>query len=266
MGEHRSVDIGAGILMPMLGFGTWDISHNDTYAAVRTALDAGYRHIDTAYGYHNEDEIGRAVEDSGVPREDIFITTKIPSRRVGQENETVANSLGGLRTDYVDLWLIHDPPAGQKSVDLWEFFIGLRETGRARAIGVSNYLTPQIDAIVQATGVKPTVNQIKWSPQLFDPVRLRENEDRGIRLEGFSAIRLTDLNDPTLVPIAQAHGVTTAQVLLRWQIEHGVVAIPRSITPGRIRENIDIWDFALDADEVERIDAMSTVAPASSGS
>jgi len=110
------------------------------------------------------------------------------------------------------------------------------------------------------------VNQIKWSPQLFDPVRLRENEDRDIRLEGFSAIRLTDLNDPTLVPIAEAHGVTTAQVLLRWHLEHGVIAIPRSITPGRIRENIDIWGFALDPAEVERIDAMSTITPASSGS
>lgn len=266
MGVPNSVDIGGGIQMPMLGFGTWDISHNDTYAAVRTALEAGYRHIDTAYGYHNEDEIGRAIEDSGVPREDIFITTKIPSRRIGHEDETIANSLTGLRTDYVDLWLIHDPPAGQQSIDLWRYLIGLRDTGRARAIGVSNYLTPQIDAIVQATGVKPAVNQIKWSPQLFDPVRLRENEDRDIRLEGFSAIRLTDLNDPTLTPIAQAHGVTTAQVLLRWQLQQGVIAIPRSITPARIRENIDIWEFELDRAELDRINAMSTITPAGSGS
>jgi 2,5-diketo-D-gluconate reductase A len=266
MGEDRSVDIGAGIPMPMLGFGTWEISHNDTYAAVRASLDAGYRHIDTAYGYHNEDEIGRAVADSAVPREQIFITTKIPSRRIGLEDETVANSLTGLRTDYVDLWLIHDPPEGEKSIDLWQFFIGLREKGYARAIGVSNYSTAQIDAIVRSTGVTPAVNQIKWSPRLFDPVRLRENRDRAIQLEGFSAIRLTDLNDPTLVPIAEAHAATTAQVLLRWQIQHGVIAIPRSITPARIRENIDIWGFELEPGELARIDAMSTVVPASPGS
>jgi diketogulonate reductase-like aldo/keto reductase len=241
----------------MIGFGTWDISHGDTYAAIRTALEAGYRHIDTAYGYHNEDEIGRAVEDSGVARDEIFITTKIPSRRIGLEEETVKNSLSQLRTEYVDLWLIHDPPDAEKSPRLWAFLIDVRERGQARAIGVSNYSTPQIDAIVQATGVTPAVNQIKWTPELFDHERLQENRDRSIQLEGFSAIRLTDLNDPRLVQVATSHEVTTAQVLLRWHIDHGVVAIPRSITPARIRANIDIWDFELDRQELDFIDAMS---------
>lgn len=254
-----SVDIGGGQQMPMIGFGTWDISPEATYTAVRTALDAGYRHIDTAYGYHNEDEIGHALKDSRVPREDVFVTTKIPSRRIGREEETVQNSLRGLRTDYVDLWLIHNPPESEQSLALWRFFIQLRERGHARAIGVSSYSTLQLDAIVADSGVVPAVNQIKWTPGLFDAGRLEQCRTRGVQLEGFSAIRLTDLADPTLVQIAEAHRVTPAQVLLRWHIDHGVIAIPRSVTPSRIQENIDVWRFQLTADELARIDAMSTL-------
>jgi 2,5-diketo-D-gluconate reductase A len=258
-GDQRHAEISPGVLMPMIGFGTWDVKPPDTYGAVRAALDAGYRHIDTAYGYGNEGDIGEALQDSGVAREEVFLTTKIPSRRVGFEEETITNSLRLLRADYVDLWLIHDPPEGQKSERLWEFLIEVRERGNARAVGVSNYSTRQIDAIVKATGVTPAVNQIKWTPALFDRERLQENRDRGIQLEGFSAIRLTDLGDPELLRIARAHGVTTPQVLLRWHIDHGVIALPRSTRPQRIRANLDVWDFALTRPELDVIDAMSTV-------
>ncbi len=231
----------------------------DCYGAVRAALDAGYRHIDTAYGYGNEGDIGRALRDSRVAREDVFLTTKIPSRRVGFEEETIANSLRLLQTDYVDLWLIHDPPEGQQSERLWEFLIELRNRRNARTIGVSNYSTTQIDAIVKATGVTPAVNQIKWTPALFDRERLQENRDRGIQLEGFSAIRLTDLRHPDLLRVADAHGVSTAQVLLRWHIDHGVIALPRSVQPDHIQANLDVWNFALSQPELDVIDAMSTV-------
>jgi len=241
----------------MVGFGTWAL--RSPYDAVRTALEVGYRHIDTAYQYQNEDEIGRALRDSGLSREEVFITTKITASRIGLEEETIASSLRDLRTDYVDLWLIHDPPPPGKSEKLWEFMTDVRERGHARTIGVSEYSTGQLDSIVAATGVTPAVNQIRWAPALFDRVRLREMHDRLVTLEGFSALRLTDSNDPRLLEVAEAHGVTACQVLLRWHIDHGVVAIPRSSTPERIRANLDVWDFELTEPELELIDEMSVV-------
>ena len=247
----------------MIGFGTWDVKPPDAYRAVRTALDAGYRHVDTAYGYFNEGDVGKAVADSGLARDEVFITTKIPSRRVGFEEETIAASLRRLRTDYVDLWLIHDPPEGEKSERLWEFLIGVRERGNARTIGVSNYSTVQIDSIAKATGVMPAVNQIRWTPAVFDRQRLEDVRDRDIQLEGFGAIRRTRLDEPALVEIAAAHGLTTAQVLLRWCIDHGVIALARSTKPERIAANLDVWNFALTPSELDVIDAMSTVGPSS---
>jgi diketogulonate reductase-like aldo/keto reductase len=241
----------------MIGFGTWALS--SPYEAVRTALEAGYRHFDTAYQYRNENEIGRALGDSGISREDVFITTKITASRIGLEEETIASSLRDLKTDYVDLWLIHDPPPPGESEKLWGFMMGLNERGHARAVGVSEYSTGQLDSIVAATGVTPAVNQIRWAPALFDHGRLQDMRDRNVTLEGFSALRLTDLDNPRLLEIADAHGVTTSQVLLRWHIDHGVVAIPRSSTPERIRANLDIWDFQLTGQELDIIDAMSVV-------
>src|SRR3954451_4498325 len=213
MGEQRRVQIAPDVSMPMIGFGTWSL--RDTYAAVRAALEAGYRHFDTAAQYGNEHAVGTAVRDSGLPRDEVFITTKILSRHIGMEEDVVAASLRQLQTDYVDLWLIHDPPPPGRSERLWEFMIGLRERGLARAIGVSEYGTSQLDAVVAATGVHPAVNQIRWAPALFDATRAQQMRCRSVQLEGFSAMRLTDLTDPVLARIAEAHGVTTSQVLLR---------------------------------------------------
>lgn len=231
----------------------------DTYAAVRTALDAGFRHFDTAAQYGNEHEVGAAIRDSGVARQDVFITTKILSRHIGAEEQTVATSLRQLETEYVDLWLIHDPPPPGLSEGLWEFMIELRERGRARAIGVSEYGTDQLDAVVAATGVRPAVNQIRWAPALYDAGRIRELRSRGVQVEGFSAMRLTDLDDPVLSRIAQVHGVTTAQVLVRWHIDHEIVTIPRSSTAERIKANLDVWGFELTEQEISAIDAMSVI-------
>jgi 2,5-diketo-D-gluconate reductase A len=253
----RNIEIAPGVLMPMIGLGTWALQF--PYEAVRTALDAGYRHFDTAYQYQNEGDIGRALRDSGIPREDVFITTKITASRIGLEEETIASSLRQLRTEYVDLWLIHDPPPPGKSEKLWEFMIGLRERGNARTVGVSEYSTGQLDSIVVATGVTPAVNQIRWAPALFDPTRVQEMYDRKVQLEGFSVLRLTDLNNPGLLEIAEAHAVTTSQVLLRWHIDHGIVAIPRSSTSERIQANLDVWDFRLTGPELGIIDAMSVI-------
>lgn len=261
MGEQRCVEITPDIWMPMVGLGTWSLQ--DTYAGVRVALDAGYRHFDTANQYGNEGELGRALADAGIARDDVFVTTKILSVDAGREEAILANSLRELRSDYVDLWLIHDPPPPGASEKIWEFLIGARERGLARAIGVSEYGTSQLDAIVTATGVTPAVNQIRWAPALYDPGRVEDMRARGVQLEGFSVLRLTDLDDPRLVEIAAAHGVGTAQVLVRWHVDHGIVTIPRSSTPGRIAANLDVWDFELSPAELAVIDAMSVVGQTS---
>lgn len=253
----RSVEIAPLIHMPMIGLETWSL--RDTYSTVRTALDAGYRHIDTAGQYGNEAEVGAAIHDSGVPRNEILITTKILSRDVDRVDAVVEESLTSLRTGYVDLWLIHDPPPPGLSEHLWGSIIGLRESGRARAIGVSEYGSSQIDAIITSSGVTPAVNQLRWAPALFDRVRLNELSARGIQLEGFSGLRLTDLTNPVFTSAADRYGVTPAQVLLRWHIDHGIVAIPRTDSPRRIEQNLDVWGFDLEDEVRQAIDVLSTV-------
>jgi 2,5-diketo-D-gluconate reductase A len=257
MAQPVTVDIGGGRRLPIVGLGTWNVSGGDATRAVRAAIECGYRHVDTAYGYGNEAEIGQALRGTGLDREEVFLTSKIPPRRIGYEEETLAGSLRQLQTEYLDLWLIHSPPAtADESARLWEWAIGAREQGRVRTIGVSNYSTGQIDDLAAATGVMPAVNQIRWSPALFDPGRMAQMRERSIALEGFSAIRLTDLDEPRLVTVAAAHGVTTAQVLVRWQLQHGIVVLPRSVRADRIRENFSVWDFELTLDELALIDAM----------
>ncbi len=258
--EQVTVGIGGGHRLPIVGLGTWNVTGDDVAPSVRAAIECGYRHIDTAYGYGNEAEIGQALRDTGLGRDEVFLTSKIPPRRIGHEEETLAGSLRQLQTDYLDLWLIHAPPdTADASAKLWEFVIGAREQGRVRSIGVSNYSTEQIDRLAAATGVMPAVNQIRWSPALFDPGRIAQMRERSIALEGFSAIRLTNLEDPRLVQVAAAHGVTTAQVLVRWQLQHEIVVLPRSVRADRIRENFSVWDFELTQDELALIDAMGSV-------
>ncbi|HMG28600.1 MAG TPA: aldo/keto reductase [Jiangellaceae bacterium] len=243
--------------MPLLGFGTWQIYGREAYDAVRIALDVGYRHIDTATLYRNEAEVGRALRDSGVAREDVFLTTKLHPDDVGRESEVLAASLAGLGTDYLDLWLIHWPPRGRASVETWRTLVDALGKGSARAIGVSNYSTEQIDDIAAATGVMPAANQIRWSPHLYDPRRVEELRTRGVVLEGYSPFRASNLRDSVLVEIASAHGVSAAQVVLRWHIEHEFVVIPKSVRRERIAANFDVFDFSLTAAEVARIDGLS---------
>jgi diketogulonate reductase-like aldo/keto reductase len=258
--QRTTVDLSNGTAMPLLGIGTWQMNGQEAYDAVRRALDAGYRHIDTATGYGNEDEVGRALRDSGVAREDVFVTTKLPPEHAGRERETIAASLDLLGTDFVDLWLIHWPPNGAAGVDTWRAFLDIQKNGAARAIGVSNYSPAQIDELIQETGTAPAVNQIKWSPHVFDAARLEHSRKRGVVLEGYSPFKAGGLHDPVVAEIAEAHGVTPAQVVLRWHIDHDIVAIPKSVQPERIVSNFDIFGFSLTADEVARIDGTSTVS------
>jgi diketogulonate reductase-like aldo/keto reductase len=251
-----TVTIAPGIEMPLVGLGTWQARGDEAYAAVRRALEVGYRLIDTATAYGNEEAVGLAVRDSGLPRGEVFVTTKLPSDKAGRERETIDASLRALGMEYVDLWLVHWPPGGEARPDTWQRFVEVREAGLARAIGVSNYDTAQIDELVEATGVLPAVNQIRWSPPLYDAAVVRAHRERGVTLEGYSPFKSTDMKHPVLVEIAARHGVTTHQVVLRWHIEHGIVVIPKSTDPGRIAANFDVFGFALDDAEVARIDAL----------
>lgn len=244
------------VRMPLVGFGTWQATGRKGYEAVRQALDVGYRHIDTATMYGNEAEVGRAVRDSGVPREDIFITTKLAPQDAGRERQVIEQSRAALDTDYVDLWLIHWPPGGVAGVDTWQEFLAVRDEGLVRAVGVSNYDTAQLDELIEATGEAPAVNQIPWSPSLHDPARLAENRRRGVAVEGYSPFKNTNLDDPALARIAEAHGVSPAQVVLRWHVQREVVVIPKSVTPERIRTNFDVFDFSLREDELRAIDGL----------
>ena len=242
--------------MPLLGFGTWQMTGSTCYDAVRTALDAGYRHLDTAAIYRNEAEVGRALRDSGVDRDEVFVTTKLPPPRADQADQVLSASLDALGVDAVDLWLIHWPPGGARA-DVWARFVAAREDGRARAVGVSNYSLEQVDELTAATGVTPQVNQVSWAPSLYDADVEAGHRERGVVLEGYSPFKNTDLDDTVLREVADAHGVTPAQVVLRWHVEHEVVVIPKSATPERIRANLAIGDFALTDDEVARIDGLA---------
>jgi diketogulonate reductase-like aldo/keto reductase len=246
--------LAGGVEIPVLGFGTWQITGEQAYQSVRTALEVGYRHIDTATIYQNEREVGRAVADSGVPREDIFITTKLPPRRAGRARETLDASLKALGTDPVDLWLIRWPPGRSGAPELWQEFIKVRDEGLARAVGVSNYSVEQLDRLQQATGEMPAVNQIPWSTREHDPRVLAESRQRGVVLEGYSVLKNSNLRSKVLVELAGKYAVTPVQVLLRWHLEHDIVMIPKSVDPQRIASNFDIFGFSLTPDEVQRID------------
>jgi len=256
--EIPTVNLRGEVAMPLLGFGTWQAQGRRGYQAIRYALEVGYRHIDTATFYRNEAEVGRAVRDSGVPRAEVFVTTKLPPGRAGgRERQVIAESLHQLEMDYVDLWLIHWPPGDRARPETWQQMLGIRDEGLARAVGVSNYTIAQIDELIDATGEAPAVNQITWSPAQHDPALLAASRERGVVVEGYSPFKGSDLRHPVLVEIAAVHRVTPAQVVLRWHVQHEIVVIPKSVTPQRIAENVDIFGFTLSEAEMARIDGLS---------
>jgi diketogulonate reductase-like aldo/keto reductase len=250
--------------MPLLGFGTWQISNSDAPWATAAALEAGYRHIDTATAYRNEKGIGKALASVAVPRESVFVTTKLPPHRAGRERRTLTESLTKLGLDHVDLWLVHWPPNGRAAPRVWEQFVLAQQDGLARSIGVSNYSLDQIDELSHATGVAPQVNQIRWGPPLYDVNVVAGLERRGVVLEGYSPFKVTNLNDPTLVSIAAGHDATTAQVVVAWHVAHGFVVIPKSVRPERIAANAAGARIELTAKEVAAIDGLSRAARAGS--
>ncbi len=245
-----------GGAIPVLGLGTWQSEGSDAELAVSTALQLGYRHLDTATGYGNEAQVGRALAQVGLDRDDVFVTTKLPPDHGGRERQTLTESLAALGTDHLDLWLIHWPPNKQASPEVWQELRAARDEGLVRSIGVSNYSIAQIDELIDATGEAPAVNQIPYSPVDHDPGLLAAHRERGVVVEGYSPLKRTDLDAEPIVAAARAHGVTPAQVVLRWHVEHDVVVIPKSVRRERIEENLAVLGFALTADEVAAIDTL----------
>lgn len=259
-GLKASVALNNGVRMPWLGLGVFQMeSDRETVSAVRTALQAGYRSIDTAALYRNEAGVGRAVRESGVPREEVFVTTKVWNDDMRRDRVEAAfgESMERLGLDYVDLYLLHWP-IKEKIVASWKVLEGLYRGGRVRAIGVSNFMIPHLEELLAAAEVVPAVNQIEFHPYLQSR-RLHEFcRKKGIRLEAWSPLMQAGplLKNPTLAEIAKHHGKTAAQVILRWDLQSGVVTIPKSARPARIAENANVFDFRLSAEEMEAIGAL----------
>ena len=252
-----AVDLPGGVRMPMIGFGTWLLRGRAGRDAMRAALGAGYRHIDTATMYGNEADVGHVLASSGLARDEVFITTKMLPGKAGRERAALAASLRALGTDYVDLWLVHWPPPDRMLIPVWREFLALRDEGRARAVGVSNYSLAQIDRLTKATGEAPAVNQITWSPGRYDAALLAGHRERGVAVEGNSPLKRTNLASPVLTEIAAAHNASAAQVVLRWNLELGVTVLVKSAQPERIAANIDVLRFSLSPGEVARINTLS---------
>ncbi|SFO15001.1 Aldo/keto reductase [Actinomadura madurae] len=259
-GMTRTVNLPGDASLPLIGFGTWQLRPKTAYESVRAALDIGYRHIDTATLYRNEADVGRAVKDSGVDREQVFVTTKLRPQDARNARRTLESSLRLLDTAYVDLWLIHWPTGRDELVPTWQDLLSARDAGLARTVGVSNFSPAQIDLVTEATGEQPAVNQIPWSPAQHDPALLDEHRRRGVAVEGYSGLKNTDLRDPILTGIAERHGVTTAQVVLRWHLEHDIVILPRSSRRERIASNFALDAFTLTKEDVATIDSLSRTA------
>jgi len=251
-----------GNAIPLLGLGTWPLDDDGAHAVVADALRAGYRLVDTATNYGNERGVGRAIREADIQREEVFVTTKLPGAQHGHREALAGldESLARLGLDHVDLYLIHWPlPMVGKYVETWRAFVELREQGKARSIGVSNFTPAQIDEITEATGVRPVVNQVEVHPE-FSQRELRAwHDEHGIVTESYSPLGPdTDvLRHPEIGAIAAALGRTPAQVILRWHVQLGAVPIPKSADPTRLRQNLDVFSFELDQDQMAALDAIN---------
>jgi 2,5-diketo-D-gluconate reductase A len=256
----QTVTLNNGVVMPQLGFGVWQVPDDQAQPAVEAAIAAGYRSIDTAKLYHNEEGVGRAVRASGVPRSELFITTKLWNDEHDYDRALRAfdASLDRLGMDYVDLYLIHWPvPKQDKYRDAWKALEKVYADGRAKAVGVSNFTVDNLTRLMESSSVVPAVNQVELHPRLSQANLRAFHAEHGIATEAWSPLGQGQLiSDPVVAKVAAAHGRTPAQAILRWHLQLGVVAIPKSVTPSRIRENLDVFGFELWADEMDTIRAL----------
>jgi 2,5-diketo-D-gluconate reductase A len=248
--------------IPQLGFGVFQVPPRETLEVVSEALATGYRHIDTAAAYGNEAQVGGAIRASGLERRQVFVTTKCPNSDHGYEEakRALRRSLERLAFDYVDLYLIHWPvPVRNRYVETWRAFIEMRDEGLARSIGVSNFLPAHLHRVISETGETPAINQVELHPYLQQRELRLEHERLGIVTEAYSPLAQgLVLDDPTIVEIAERHSKTTGQVAIRWHLQIGNVVIPKSATPERIKQNIEVFDFQLSEDEIEAINGLDS--------
>lgn len=259
--NEKEVILNNGVKMPILGFGVYQIPKEDTKQAVLEALKVGYRHIDTAQSYFNEAEVGEAISESGIPREEIFLTTKIWIDNYGYEKAkaSIDESLRKLKTDYVDLFLLHQPIS-----DYYGAYRALEDAykaGKARAIGVSNFYPDRLSDIVASTEIKPQVNQVETHP-FNQQIEAQENMIKNnVQLESWASFaegRNNIFTNPVLMDIAKKYNRSTAQVMIRWQVQRGIVCLTKSVKPERMAENFDVMNFELSADDMARIQSLDT--------
>jgi diketogulonate reductase-like aldo/keto reductase len=258
----ETVKLNTGAKMPAIGFGTWKIFPNGhAKKATLEALEAGYRHIDTARIYGNEKGVGQAIRESGIPREDIFVTTKLWNGDQGYDKSFKAfdKSLARLGMEYVDLYLMHWP-VPEKRLESWRAMTEMYKSGRAKAIGVSNFLIRHLEELLAASDTTPAVNQVEFHPFLYENLigLLDYCKHKGIVFEAYSPLAHGKITDTKVLPvIAKKHGKSTAQVILRWCLQHGTVPLPKSTNPEHIKQNLEIFDFELTPQEMEQINDLS---------
>ena len=255
-----------GVEIPCLGFGTWQSPPDEAANSVKHALLSGYRHIDTAAQYGNEPDVGRGIRESGVPREEIFLTTKLWNDERGYETTLAAfeQSLKNLGTDYIDLYLIHWPAAPHQfenwkelNLGTWRAFEKLYKEGRIRAIGVSNFMPHHLEPLLNECEIVPMVNQIEIHPGMLQPETVKPSMEQGMLIEAWSPLGTGRmLKNEELMRIAAKYGISTAQLCLRWVLQHGYLPLAKSVTPSRIEENMKIFDFEISDEDMQYIDAM----------
>ncbi|WP_300486726.1 aldo/keto reductase [Flavobacterium sp.] len=267
---HNSIPdytLNNGVSIPEIGFGTWQTPDGATAVlAVKSALENGYRHIDTAAIYGNEKSIGQAIADSGIDRKELFITSKLWNSERGYESTLKAfeKTLSDLQTDYLDLYLIHWPANAkqfsdwkQKNADTWRAFEKLYQDGKIKAIGLSNFMVHHLEALLETATVKPVINQIEYHPGYLQAEVVAFCKANDILIEAWSPLGTGKmLNDPTLLEIAANYAVSVAQLCIRWCLQNGTLPLPKSVTPERIKQNLNVYHFEISESDMKRIDAL----------